>query len=321
MFFKRTRSVASGAGGSAGVRRVALFHEFSPPPSGGGHQFLRALVAEFARRGVDVEHDRISRGTEACLFNSFNFDFRRLRRQATRRGCRMVHRVDGPIGVYRGFDDGTDERIHKMNRQLADATVLQSQFSLHAHQDLGMDFAEPVVIMNAPDPALFHPRERTPFVRDRKIRLISASWSDNPNKGAVIYEWLDRHLDWSRFEYTFAGRIQTHLEHIRIIPALPSEELAGQFRRHDIFIAASRNDPCSNALLEAMACGLPALYLNSGGHPELAGEAGLPFDRPEEIPSVLERMADEYAQRQHAIRIPSIAAVADRYLAALFPNA
>ena len=30
-------------------------------------------------------------------------------------GVRMVHRVDGPVGVYRGFDDGTDARIAEIN--------------------------------------------------------------------------------------------------------------------------------------------------------------------------------------------------------------
>ena len=63
-------------------------------------------------------------GTPACLFNSFNFDFRRLRRFA-REGVRMVHRVDGPIGVYRGFDDGTDAADLRAQRAtLADATVV-----------------------------------------------------------------------------------------------------------------------------------------------------------------------------------------------------
>src|SRR3954470_3511819 len=87
---------------------VAVFHEFHPPPYGGGNQFLLALVRELRRRGVDVEINRLSGATPACLFNSFNFDFRRLRRFA-RDGVRMVHRVDGPIAVYRGFDDGTDD--------------------------------------------------------------------------------------------------------------------------------------------------------------------------------------------------------------------
>ena len=89
---------------------LALFHDFAPPPTGGGHQFLRALVAEFERRGLTVELDTISRGTTVCLVNSFNFEFHRLRRFA-RDDVRFVHRVDGPIGTYRGFDDGTDERI------------------------------------------------------------------------------------------------------------------------------------------------------------------------------------------------------------------
>ena len=81
-----------------GAADVALFHEFAPPPTGGGHQFLRALVSELERRGLTVEVNRISAGTRACLFNSFNFDFRRLRRFA-RDDVRFVHRVDGPIAT------------------------------------------------------------------------------------------------------------------------------------------------------------------------------------------------------------------------------
>src|SRR6266516_4663555 len=100
---------------------LAVFHKFHAPPYGGGNQFLLALVGELERRGLHVETNRLSGGTPACLFNSFNFDFRRLRRFA-RAGARMVHRVDGPIGIYRGFDDGTDLRILRINKELADAT-------------------------------------------------------------------------------------------------------------------------------------------------------------------------------------------------------
>jgi len=105
---------------------LALFHQFVPAPSGGGHQFLRALVGELRRRGLTVEENRISTRTPACLFNSFNFDFHRFERFAAR-GARLVHRVDGPIGAYRGFDDGTDGRIVAVNARFAAATVLQSR--------------------------------------------------------------------------------------------------------------------------------------------------------------------------------------------------
>src|SRR5919201_4755534 len=105
-----------------GGRDLSVFHDFHRPPYGGGNQFLLALVGELERRGLAVETNRVSARTPACLYNSFNFDFARLRRFA-RADVRMVHRVDGPVGVYRGFDDGTDRRIADVNAALADATV------------------------------------------------------------------------------------------------------------------------------------------------------------------------------------------------------
>ena len=292
---------------------VAIFHEFRPPPEGGGHQFMQALWGEFERRGLRVENNTISGATHACLYNSFNFDFDRLRR-LHRTGCRMVHRVDGPIGVYRGWDDGSDRRIWQINQELADATIFQSNYSLQKHLELGLEFKSPCVIMNAADPRIFHPRERIALDRRRKTRLISTSWSDNPNKGAATYKWLEDHLDWERFEYTFVGRSQIQFECIRMIAPIPSEQLAELLRQHDIYIIASRYDPCSNALIEALSCGLPAIYLNSGGHPEIVGQAGLGFDSEEEIPELLNRLIEEYEERQSRISLPTLAAVADRYL-------
>jgi len=295
---------------------LALFHEFSPPPTGGGHQFLRALVAELERRGLEVELNRISRGTPVCLFNSFNFDFRRLRRFA-RAECRMVQRVDGPIGVYRGWDDGTDGRIQKVNRDLADATIVQSRFSLEAHAELAIDLRDPVVIRNGVDQAIFHPPPAREPLAGRRVRLIATSWSDNPNKGADVFRWLDEHLDSDRFELTFVGRAPERFERIRTVGPLASAPLAGELRRHDVYLAASRNDPCSNALLEALASGLPALYRASGGHPELVGDGGLPFSEPEELPEALVRLTTELEERRAAIHVVPLSEVADRYLEVL----
>jgi glycosyltransferase involved in cell wall biosynthesis len=295
---------------------VAVFHEFHPPPYGGGNQFLLALVRELERRGLEIEVNRLSGGTRRCLYNSFNFDFRRLRRSA-RDGVRMVHRVDGPIGVYRGFDDGTDRRIARINDELADATILQSQYSLDKHRELGIELRSPVVITNSVDPAIFHPPRTQEPLSGRRVRVITSSWSDNPRKGAEILAWLDRNLDFDEFEVTFAGRTQAAFERIEVVGPLPSDALAALLRGHDVYLAASRDDPCSNALLEGLACGLPAAFLRSGGHPELVGEAGIGFDDAEELPGVLARLRDELEERRAAIRVPALADVTDRYLEAL----
>jgi glycosyltransferase involved in cell wall biosynthesis len=298
-----------------GSADLAIFHEFRPPPYGGGNQFLLALVRELEGRVLRVEINQVSGGTPTCLYNSFNFDFTRLRRFA-RAGVRMVHRVDGPIGVYRGFDDGTDRRIASVNRDLADATILQSRFSLDKHRELGLELKHPVVIHNAVDPAIFHP-PATREAPSRRLRVIATSWSDNPRKGGEVLEWLDRHLDLDSYALTFAGNTQARLERIRVVGPLASEPLAELMRAQDVYLAPSQDDPCSNALLEALACGLPAAFRRSGGHPELVGEAGIGFDDPEELPDVFARLTAELDTRRAAIRVPTLVDVADRYLEVL----
>jgi glycosyltransferase involved in cell wall biosynthesis len=291
---------------------VAIFHEFHPPPYGGGNQFLLALRGELERRGLTVEANRVSGRTPVCLYNSFNFEFARLRRFA-RDDVRMVHRVDGPIGVYRGFDDGTDRRIVEIN-ELADATILQSRYSVDKHRELGLILRDPIVIPNTVDPAIFHPSTAREPLEGRRLRVIASSWSDNPRKGGEILAWLDRNLDFEMFELTFAGRTQQKFERIRVVDPLPSQALADLLRTQDLYLAPSRDDPCSNALLEALACGLPAAFLRSGGHPELVGEAGIGFQEAEEVPGALSRLAQEYEQRRAKIRVPALSDVADRYL-------
>ncbi len=165
---------------------------------------MRALLGELERRGLTVELNRISRGTSVCLFNSFNFDFRRLRRFA-RSDVRFVHRVDGPIATYRGFDDGTDARIAEVNRALADSTIVQSRYSLNAHRALGIELADPRLVVNTVDPSIFHPPAEHEPVAGRRVHVIATSWSDNANKGSDVVGWLDANLDHERYELAFAG--------------------------------------------------------------------------------------------------------------------
>ena len=107
-----------------------------------------------------------------------------------------------------------------------------------------------------------------------------------------MLSWLDHHLDPTRYELTFVGRATG--EHFRADPRRRPVSVAASsrdlLRAHDVYLAASLDDPCSNALLEALACGLPAAYRQSGGHPELVGDGGLPFEQPEELPDVLDRL-------------------------------
>lgn len=290
---------------------VAISHRLRPPPYGGSNQFLLALRGELERRGLRVSDGRIPLRARSVLLHAFLLDGR------VPGSARVVHRVDGPVQLYRGVDDGADDRIVELNRRHADRTIFQSRWSLGAHRELGIELREPVVIPNAVDPAIFHPPAEREPIAGRRVRVVATSWSDNPRKGADTYAWLARSLDRDRYELTFVGRAALAVEAEHTLQPLPSTELAEVLRRQDVYVTASLNDPCSNALLEALACGLPALYAKSGGHAELVHEAGLGFDDRGELPELLDRLVTELEERRAAIRVPAVDDVADRYLEAL----
>jgi glycosyltransferase involved in cell wall biosynthesis len=292
---------------------VAIAHAFHKPPYGGSNQFLIALRGELERRGLRVGANIVARRTRACVINSYVFDERALRRML-HPDCRVVHRLDGPLSVYRGFDNGTDRYLSRVNLDLADVTVFQSRYSLDACRALGLEFREPVVIPNAVDPALFHPPAARQALDGRPVRLITTSWSDNPNKGAATLARLEETLDPERFSLTFVGRSPVSFRRIRMVPPVASERVAELLREHDAFVMPSRHESCSNALLEALACGLPAAYVASGGNAEIVGEAGIPFADDEDAAPAVERLVAELEKRRARIAIPSLAQVTDRYV-------
>ena len=291
--------------------RIHILFEFVAGPWGGGNQFLKALWKEIVERGVAAATPEEA---DVVLANSHHElpELVRLRERHPEKS--IVHRVDGPIHLIRDRDREVDEVLYRVNRALADGTVFQSNWSREANLAAGM--APPgaaTVILNAPDPALFH-RAPEPRRRGERLRLIATSWSPNPRKGFDFYSWLDRHLDFERYELTFAGNSPVEFENVRMLDPLSSSALADELRDHDVFLTGSRADPCSNSLLEALHCGLPALALHDGGHPELIGAGGDTFVEFPEALVKLDTIASDYKRYRDAIDVPSIDEVTERYL-------
>ncbi|MFQ5419145.1 MAG: glycosyltransferase, partial [Anaerolineae bacterium] len=292
---------------------ICLWHEFVKPPYGGGNPFMLALRKGLQARGYTVVENTFSPDVNVYVLNSIHFDVARFLEYARAHAARVIHRIDGPIHLIRGRDREKDELCYAINKEFAQTTIVQSNWTFRQMAATGYFPVNPIVLHNAADPDIFHARGRTSPSPGVKIRLISTSWSDNPRKGGPIYKWIEEHLDWERFDYTFVGRASEPFNRIRQIPPVPSDELAGILRQHDIYIAASQNDPCSNALIEALSCGLPALYLDDGGHPELVGFGGLPFRAEVEILPQLDKLAAHHALFQSLITVSSLAHVIDVY--------
>jgi len=292
-------------------------------PTGGGNQFLKALREQFRSWNVYCETPD---GADVLLFNSHHFGslptavgraFRMKRHDVG--GPAVVHRVDGPITVVRGNarDYSLDRSIAIFNEQLSDATVFQSEWSRNVCHAYGVGLGRPsATIPNAPDPGLFFPSEpaRTRHGEDRRCQIVASSWSANWRKGFDIYRFLDQDLDFSRFRLTFIGNSPIEFSNIEVLAPMCSRELGERLRRADMYLAASVDDPCSNALTEALHCGLPAVGRRSGGHPELIGDGGICFDGRWDVIPAIEKCAIELDRYRRRIRSASMEEIARRYL-------
>jgi glycosyltransferase involved in cell wall biosynthesis len=290
-----------------------VLYEFRSGPWGGGNQFLKALRQVFAERGVNEDDPERA---DVLLVNSHHGLARAGRLRRRHAGKRVIHRLAGPLVLSRPTEGYVDRVIERFNGALVSGTVFQSQWARGAWRDAGLEASgEWDVIPNAPDPSIFHPPGEPEDPSGRRLRLIATSWSPNLRKGFPVYAELDRTLDFNRFEMTFVGNTPTRFQNIRTVEPLPSGALADELRRHDVYVTASQIEACPNSLLEAMHCGLPALAIRSGAHPELVGEGGELFDDAGEALAKLDLIAASYDQYRRGIRLPTIGEVADHYLA------
>lgn len=298
-----------------GGPQISIFHQFQKPPYGGGNQFLLALTKELKKRGFDIGNNAIGAKTKAVLFNSFEFDKNKMEKLYSKFKPRMVQRLAGPIGIYRGTDTEIDKEIWEWNSKFADATIFISNFSYQKYLELGLAYKEPHTILNAADPEIFHKNGRISGPDgSRKVKLIATAWSDNPRKGGPLLSWLDQNLNHSKFELTFVGRTRETFKGAKVIESVPSETLAEILRQNDIYIAPSLDDPCSNALVEALTCGLPAVYKLSGGHPELVEKGGEGFNDESDVLEAIDKVANDYSNYQSKISNPTISETADKYM-------
>lgn len=112
---------------------------------------------------------------------------------------------------------------------------------------------------------------------------------------------------------TFVGNSPFKFKNIILKEPMGSETLASELKKHDIFITASQSDPCSNSLIEAMHCGLPALGLDDGGHTEIIAQGGEVFEVHSEIPQKIDLIVENYEEYQKNINLPTIDEVGELY--------
>ena len=298
--------------------KIHIVYNFTDIPFGGANQFLKALRDFFLKKGC---YAKSIKDADVIILNSHLFGqgitlfnliwkYRHLLREKT-----VLHRVDGPVSLYQAKNRfSVDKYIFKISRLVSDGTVFQSFWSQKECKSIGMPSKLfELVTMNAPDPKIFFPKFLPSPSVGKKFRLIANSWSTNPNKGFDIFEYLDSHLDFEKYEMTFIGRSPVPFQKIKLINPLPSSQLAEQLRDHHIIVSASFREACSNSLIEGIHCGCIPVARHTSSHHEIIKENGILFEGPEDVLNAIDRAAIIYEELKDKLILPKLVEIGQRY--------
>jgi len=303
------------------MMNICLHYQTTDGPWGGANQFLKTLGAALERLG-HVVTTMPSDDTEVILLNSWSLGLGRYLKprqiaqlRATgkvstigrllpnrlyagrRRGPVVVHRVDGVAKVVRG-NKSKGDRIQVSVNGLADHTVFQSAYCRSSFDEhLAINPPHSGVIHNAVDPNVFYPSESTPG-REGKLRLLAASWSSNPLKGFATLADISK---LPGVELTFVGNWCDDVAPANVlrVGVKSHSAIAAMMRSSHAFVQAAWHESCSNTIVEALGCGLPVIYRDSGGNKELASEYGVPF--MDDLSWTLDRVRSSYGAIREAV--------------------
>jgi glycosyltransferase involved in cell wall biosynthesis len=235
-----------------------------------------------------------------------------------KRQFKFVERLDGLRAIYNN-EFIPNDKIQIELSQLADHIIFQSAFSLNNFQQFGYQKKNYSVICNGVDQNIFNLKNRS-YYKKGKIKILSISWSTNLKKGFQTIADFSTHPE---VESYFIGRWNDEInpKNVKIIPPKKHDILATYYKECDIFLHPAINDFCPNVVFEAMSCGLPIIYSNTGGTPEIASQYGISLpetmtaDSIGEMVTVIKQQYQELTQRLvNDANNFSIQTVADKYI-------
>lgn len=285
--------------------KVYFNRQIRRSPYGGGAHFLSGYADYLIARGISVT-DTLEPGIDIIYMldpraENHQFPDWEVIKQYKRSfpQTRVIHRIND-TDKARGLSGQLEPLMIHANQEVADATVFISEWVKNHYLNLGYVASKlDAVIINGCNEDWFFPKHNKNI--HKPVRLVTHHWSDNPNKGADVYEYIDKVLLKSQdFEFTYVGRYNKQLTptNVKVLQPLYGLALGDELRRHDIYVTGARWEACGMHHIEGAACGLPVIcHADGGGVLELVSSDCV-FRTPAEFAECLTRVINTYETRQ-----------------------
>jgi glycosyltransferase involved in cell wall biosynthesis len=162
------------------------------------------------------------------------------------------------------------------------------------------------VIYNGCNTKYFYPENRK---QNNKIKIVTHHWSDNWMKGFDLYKFIDQEVVSEKYEFTYVGRYckEYSPKNTNVIPPLYGPKLGEELRKHDIYVTASRFEPCGMHHIEGAASGMPVIfYKDSGGINEMCKNHGEEYNDFKDFKKKLETISNNIADYQKKINFEDL---------------
>ena len=287
--------------------KICIGAKIMTGPWGGGNLFYINLSKYLELNGVDVVYDLKDKDIDLILLTDprllsessslTDFDIRYYKKFINN-NVQVVHRINECD--ERKNTSNLNQFLIKSNK-VADATVFVSEWLKNLFIDQGIDTRNLHVIMSGSDEKIFNRVGFKEWKKHKKLKIVTHHWGNNWNKGFDIYKKLDELLEneywFSKYEFTYIGNLPRNFKFQNTQHLLPisGHTLANELKKSNLYLTGSLNEPSGNHHIEAAQCGLPILYIDSGGIPEYCDGFGLKFTN-KNFESRLEEFYENYSK-------------------------
>ncbi|MBL6966436.1 MAG: glycosyltransferase family 4 protein [Anaerolineales bacterium] len=268
---------------------------------GGMVSFRAKFTLGLQKRGFEVIHDLQRLTPDALLVIGGTRNLLGLM-QAKRRGVRIVQRLNGMNWLHRKLHTGARHylrsvygnwNLNLIRMHIADHIVYQSEFSRDWWERVhGVAPVPNSVVYNGVDLTTYTP-SMTFNVQPARFQLLlvegslAGGYEFGLESAVALLDELNaahRHELRRPVELTIVGRVGETVQQawqqrtrnvINWVGMLPPEGIPEMDRAAHLLYASDINAACPNSVIEALACGTPALAFDTGALSELVtGDSG-----------------------------------------------